>query len=140
MICENDQHRFNLLHLSAIFNYLMGLIEIEGMKFYAYHGHFDAEQVVGNNFEVNVRLKTRCSKAAQSDKLQDALNYQAVYECIQREMQQPSALLENVAQRILDALFAEFPPLKKAQLKISKMNPPMGGEIERVSVTLSQKA
>jgi len=140
MICENGQHPFKLLHLPAIFNYLMGLIEIEGMKFYAYHGHFDAEQVVGNNFEVNVQLKTSCRKAAKSDKLDDALNYQAVYECIKREMQIPSALLENVAQRILDALYAEFPPIKKARIKISKMNPPMGGEIERVSVTLSRKA
>ncbi len=118
----------------------MGRIDIEGMKFYAYHGHFDAEQVVGNSFEVNVQLKTDCRKAAESDKLEDALNYQAVYECIKHQMQTPSALLENVAQRILDALYAEFPSIKKARIKISKMNPPMGGEIERVSVTLSRKA
>lgn len=116
----------------------MGVIEIEGMKFYAYHGHFKAEQVVGNYFEVYVRLETDCSKAAKSDKLDDALNYQAVYESIQKQMQIKSALLENVAERILDALYAEFPSIEKARLKLSKMNPPMGGEIERVSVTLER--
>ncbi|MCK3686328.1 dihydroneopterin aldolase [Maribellus sp. YY47] len=116
----------------------MGVIEIEGMKFYAYHGHFAAEQIVGNNFEAYVRIETNCSKAGLSDNLDDALNYQAVYETIQKEMQIKSALLENVAFRILDALYAQFPVIEKAKIKISKMNPPMGGEMERVSVTLER--
>ncbi|WP_347838635.1 dihydroneopterin aldolase [uncultured Draconibacterium sp.] len=116
----------------------MGVIEIEGMKFYAYHGHFAAEQVVGNNFEVYVRLEANCNAAAQSDKLEDALNYQAVYETIKDVMQIKSALLENVAQRILDALYERYPEINHARLKVSKMNPPMGGEIERVSVTLER--
>ncbi len=114
----------------------MGVIEIEGMKFYAYHGHFAAEQVVGNNFEVNIRIEAECEAAAENDNLEDALNYQAVYETIKAEMQIKSALLENVAKRILDALYERFPATKKVSVKISKMNPPMGGEIERVSVTL----
>ena len=50
MICENDRHDLKLLLLFPIFNQCMGVIEIEGMKFYAYHGHFKAEQVVGNWF------------------------------------------------------------------------------------------
>jgi len=116
----------------------MGVIEIEGMKFYAYHGHFAAEQVVGNNFEVYIRLETDCHAAAQSDSLDDALNYQAVYETIKEVMQIKSSLLENVAKRILDTLYAKFSAIEKAKIKISKMNPPMGGEIERVSVTLER--
>ena len=117
----------------------MGLIEIEGMHFYAYHGHFEAEQIVGNDFIVDLQLKTNCSKAALSDDLNDALNYQAVYALVQKEMTIKSRLLENVANRILNALFSEFPTLKNAKIKVSKMNPPMGGEIEKVSVTLSKK-
>ncbi|MDX8338602.1 dihydroneopterin aldolase [Draconibacterium sp. IB214405] len=116
----------------------MGVIEIEGMKFYAYHGHFAAEQIVGNNFEVYVRLETNCVAAAESDNLDDALNYQAVYETIKEVMQEKSALLENVSKRILDALYDRFPKIEKARIKISKMNPPMGGEMERVSVTLER--
>lgn len=116
----------------------MGIIEIEGMKFYAYHGHFAAEQVVGNNFEVNIRLEADCDSAALSDNLDDALNYQAVYETIKEEMQINSALLEHVAKRILDSIYQKFPATKKACVKISKMNPPMGGEIEKVSVTLER--
>ncbi len=116
----------------------MGLIEIEGMEFYAYHGHFEAEQIVGNTFLLDISLETDCSTAAQSDNLNDALNYQSVYELIKEEMKINSSLLENVAQRILDSLHKQFPAIQKATLKISKMNPPMGGQIKKVSVTLSK--
>lgn len=115
----------------------MGVIEIEGMHFYAYHGHFEAERLVGNEFSVDVVLETDCTAASVSDDLSDALNYQAVYDIIKKEMQVKSRLLEHVARRILDALSAEFPSIQKAKIKVSKLNPPMGGEIEKVSVTLS---
>jgi dihydroneopterin aldolase len=116
----------------------MGLIEIEGMRFYAYHGHFPAEQLVGNNFEVNLQIKTNCSKAAQSDKLSDALNYQKVYELVKAEMSIASKLLEHLAQRIIDCLYQSFPEIEWLSVKISKLNPPMGGEIEKVSVRLTR--
>lgn len=115
----------------------MGIIEIEGMKFYAFHGHFEAEQIVGNNFSVDLKLETDCNKAAVSDNLDDALNYQVVYEIVKNEMEKPSKLLENVAKRILDSLKDHFTSIIYVSVKISKMNPPMGGEIEKVSVTLS---
>jgi len=116
----------------------MGRIQIEGMHFYAYHGHFEAEQIVGNAFNVDLALETNCDEAAKSDDLKDALNYQAAYEIIQKEMMQKSRLLENVAKRILDALYISFPAIEKATVKVSKLNPPMGGQIEKVSVTLSR--
>jgi dihydroneopterin aldolase len=116
----------------------MGLIEIEGMQFYAYHGHFEAERIVGNNFELSVKIETNCTAAAISDNLTDALNYQEVYLLIKSEMEKTSHLLENVAQRILDSLFSKFNEIQKASIKVSKLNPPMGGEIGKVSVTLSK--
>lgn len=114
----------------------MGLIEIEGMHFYAWHGHFEVEQKVGNDFWVDVSIETDCSAAAASDKLDDALNYQAVYDIVKREMQITSKLLENVAGRIIDSLYHSFPEIEKAKIKISKLNPPMGGQIKKASVTL----
>ena len=117
----------------------MGLIEIEGMKFYSYHGHFEAEQIVGNEFLVDLTLKTDCNVAARTDDLNHALNYQTVYELVKQEMAKPSRLLENVAKRILDALYDSFNTIAEAKVKVSKLNPPMGGEIEKVSVTLWKK-
>ncbi|QZT35761.1 dihydroneopterin aldolase [Halosquirtibacter xylanolyticus] len=113
-----------------------GVIEIEDMYFHAYHGHFEEEQVVGNNFIVYAHIETDCLAASKSDELDDALNYLKAYELIQEEMQIPSKLLEHVTGRILDRLYGEFgDQIKKVKIKVSKLNPPMGGQIGSVSVT-----
>lgn len=116
----------------------MGKIEIEGMEFYAYHGHYAEEQIVGNRFLVDLSIETECEKAAQSDQLEDALNYLTVYQLIRKEMQIKSNLLENVAGRILDQLYRQCKGIERARVKISKLNPPMGGQISRVSVTMER--
>lgn len=114
----------------------MALIEIEGMDFYAFHGHFDVEKVAGNRFLVNLKIEADCSTAAQSDRLEDTLNYQIAYLIVKEEMSIPSDLLEHVCQRIINRIKSEFPEAQKVTVKVSKMNPPMGGQIERVSVAL----
>lgn len=116
----------------------MGIIEIEGMEFYAYHGHFKQEQVVGNKFLVNISIETDCDKAGVSDNLQDALDYQKVYHLIKEEMEENSFLLEHICTRILDRLYSEFTTIQNATIKVSKINPPMGGQIKKVSVTMSR--
>lgn len=114
----------------------MALIEIEGMEFYAFHGHFEVEKIAGNRFLVNLKIETDCSKAGQSDKLEDTLDYQKVYLAVQEEMAIPSDLLEHVAQRIISRIKTEFQEAERITVKVSKMNPPMGGQIRKVSVTM----
>jgi 7,8-dihydroneopterin aldolase/epimerase/oxygenase len=116
----------------------MGIIELEGMEFYAYHGFFKSERIVGNRFEVNISIETDCDKAAQSDRLLDALNYEAIYLLVKEEMHQRSHLLENVAGRILTRIHTEFKGVGKVIVKISKTRPAMGGHIKAVSVTLER--
>lgn len=115
-----------------------GILEIEGMEFFAYHGCFEAEQIVGNKFIVYACLRYTCDKAAVSDNIQDALSYQTAYEIIAKEMMQNSHLLENVATRMINALYDFFPQLKYVKIKISKLNPPLGGKISNTSVTLEK--
>ncbi|MCX6326563.1 MAG: dihydroneopterin aldolase [Bacteroidia bacterium] len=116
----------------------MGTIRIEDMEFYSFHGHFKEERIVGNKFLVDVNIETDMTMAAESDNLKDAVNYQRVYEIIKQQMDHKSHLLENIAGRILDAIYAEMDGIKKATVKVSKMNPPMGGKIGSVSVVLSR--
>jgi len=114
----------------------MSLIEIEGMEFYAYHGHFEVEKVVGNRFLVDLKIEADLSKAGQTDKLADTLDYQKAYLVVKEEMAVSSDLLEHVCQRIISRIKIKFPEVQKATVKVSKMNPPMGGQIEKVSVTM----
>ena len=115
-----------------------GSIEIEGMEFYAYHGCFEAEQIVGNKFSVYACIRYDCQKAAQSDRIVDALSYQTAYEIIAREMMKTSHLLENVASRMIEAIYAAFPQALYVKIKISKLNPPIGGKVGGTSVTLEK--
>ena len=119
-------------------NKTKGIIEIEQMQFTAYHGHFPAEQIVGNQFEVYLYMECDCDAAGASDMLDDALNYQRAYELVKEQMLIPSKLLEHVCTRTLDTLYANFQNLDFAKVKISKLNPPMGGQIGRVSVKMSR--
>ncbi len=116
----------------------MGLIQIENMEFYSFHGHFREERIVGNRFVVNLTLETDMKTPAQSDNLRDALNYQRAYEIVKQQMEIKSYLLENIAGRILDALYSEMKGIQKATIKVSKLNPPMGGKIGSVSVTMTR--
>jgi 7,8-dihydroneopterin aldolase/epimerase/oxygenase len=116
----------------------MGLIHIEGMEFYAFHGHFKEEQIVGNKFMVDMSIETDMEKPMMSDSLKDAVNYQKAYEIVKQQMEKKSHLLEHIAGRILDALYAEMTGIKRITVKVSKLNPPIGGKINSVSVVVSK--
>ncbi|NSW93987.1 MAG: dihydroneopterin aldolase, partial [Bacteroidales bacterium] len=86
----------------------MGLIQIEDMEFYAFHGHYREEQKVGNKFLVNLSIETDMTIPSKSDNLRDAVNYQRAYEIVRAEMGKKSYLLENIAGRIINALYSEL--------------------------------
>ncbi len=114
----------------------MAQIEIENMEFYAYHGHFEAEQVVGNRFIVNLSIETDVSQAAVTDELTDTVDYQELYNIIDEEMKKTSKLIENVAHRIMERIKSSYPEIKKAVLKLSKLNPPLKGKTDKVSIVM----
>ncbi len=117
----------------------MGLIQIEGMEFYAYHGHFEEERIVGNDFIIDLTIETNLEPAACSDQIEDAVNYQEIYNIVKEEMKVKSALLENIADRIINAIYIEFADqVEFAKVKVSKMNPPLNGKIRNVSIIMSR--
>ena len=116
----------------------MGLIHLEEMEFYAFHGHYKEEQIVGNRFLVDLKIETDMTTPADTDELEDAVNYQKAYMLVQEEMKKKSKLLENIAKRILDAIYQEFSSVQKATVTIRKMNPPVGGKMRCIGVSLSR--
>lgn len=117
----------------------MARIKLEKMQFFAHHGHFDEEQLVGANYELSLTLHLDCSKPGETDELEDTLNYQKVYDVVKREMKIKSRLIEHVSQRIVKALFHQFKQIQELELSFSKMNPPLGGQVERVTIVLSEQ-
>ena len=116
----------------------MGKIQLENMEFYSYHGCFKEEQIIGTKFVVDLEIETDTTKAEVSDHLTDTLNYQEIYHVIKKEMEQKSHLLEHVARRIIDSVQAAFPGINHIRVKVSKLNPPVGGKMQQVSMVLEQ--
>ena len=114
----------------------MSKISLEQMEFYAYHGCFKEEQIIGPDFLVDLFLETDTETAEKSDDLADTVNYQEVYLLVKKEMEIKSKLLEHVGRRILHAVKNQYPLVHGAEIKISKMNPPLGGKMKSVSLTM----
>lgn len=115
---------------------LLTTIELENMEFYAFHGHYTEEQVVGNRFRVDFSFEVDSQSSAATDSLDTTVSYLDVYECIKEQMAIPSHLLEHVASRIIAAIKERFPTIITMSLKIAKLAPPLGGQVKRVSVTI----
>ena len=107
------------------------------MRFYAYHGVGRQEQIVGNHFTVDLELSLEASKAIRHDNLDGTINYATVFDEVDHEMQRPSALLEHIAGRIAQRLFASHPLLEAIVLTVTKDYPPISGEISQTSFALS---
>jgi dihydroneopterin aldolase len=116
----------------------MHQVLIENAVFHAKHGLFEEENVIGGKFEVSVKLDTNFEKAAKFDDLHGTINYAAVYDLIKEEVDRPSKLIENLAQRIIDRIKQEFKKVDKIYLKVSKYNPPISGEVGKVSVVIEE--
>jgi len=116
----------------------MAQLVLENMEFYAYHGHYSEENIIGGRFQVDVIIDTDISKAALSDDLKDAVDYSRVYELVKQEMQQVSHLVEHIAGRIADAIRAEFNQAAQVTVTVSKLNPQVGGKMGRFSVTITK--
>lgn len=115
---------------------MQSYISLENIRLYAYHGVFPQETKVGNNFVIDIKVKVNVVKATESDSLNDTVSYATIYEIIKREMEIPSKLIEHVAGRIISALKSELPQIEKVELKLSKLTPPFGGQVESASIIL----
>ena len=104
------------------------------VRFYAFHGVMPQERSVGGEFLVSVKVGYPLEKAMSSDDVADTLNYAALYELVKKEMMQPSGLLEQVMGRIVEAREKAFPEVASVEVKIKKVNPPMGSDCKGAEV------
>ena len=116
----------------------MGIIALEGLQFYAFHGFYEAEQLIGGYYTVDVYLEVDFNAAAQKDELDGTINYETVYRVIKLEMQKKTKLIEALGQRIINRLKGLFENLKAVRLRIYKKNPPIGAKVEHSYVELSE--
>lgn len=117
----------------------MNRILVEGISVYAYHGCLEEEGKIGANYLVDVTMETDFSEAAKTDDLSKTIDYVTVYNIVRTQMGIRSKLIEHVGQRIVDELKKELKGLKKIIVKVTKLNPPMNGNVEKVSIVIESK-
>lgn len=116
-----------------------GTITLEELEFFAYHGLFQEERKIGNKYSINLTIETDFSDAATEDKFSATVDYGALYKTIEQIMQQPTKLLENIAYKIIQTIFNNFPQILSAEVSVAKHNPPVGGVCKWAKVQLKQK-
>ncbi len=116
----------------------VGLIELKNIKIYAYHGCLVEEKKIGSDYRVDLKVKADLTKSAISDRLADTVDYVHLNHIVKEEMAIRSKLLEHAAERILIRILDELHLVKKATIKVSKINPPIGGNVEKVTIIRSK--
>ncbi len=117
----------------------MSTIRLKNIKIYAFHGCMEEEGKIGSDYLVNLSVKSDLDKAAKSDRLSDTVDYVLLQKIVKVEMAVRSKLLEHVGSRIIKSIFNQVPLAKSIKVTVSKLNPPIGGDVEEVSVTMKSK-
>ena len=116
----------------------MGKIILKNIRIFAFHGCLVEESKIGSDYLVNLTVNTDLNTSAISDNLYDTVDYVHLNQIIKEEMAIRSALLEHVAKRILDRIFNEATTVTYAKVSVSKLNPPIGGDVEAVTIVMEK--
>ena len=117
----------------------MSTIRLKNIKIYAFHGCLLEEGQIGSDYLVNLSVRGNLKKAISSDNLKDTIDYVVLQRIVAEEMEIRSKLLEHVGQRIINKVLLKAPLVNYVKVTVSKVNPPIGGDVAEVSVTLSAK-
>tara|TARA_R110002124_G_scaffold17532_3_gene73343 strand:- start:211396 stop:211761 length:366 start_codon:yes stop_codon:yes gene_type:complete len=117
----------------------MGTIRLKNIKIYAFHGCLVEEGKIGSDYLVNLSVKANLKKAAKTDELSDTVDYVHLQKIVKDQMATRSKLLEHVGKRIIEAIFNEVEMVNSVKIKVAKVNPPIGGDVAEVSVTLEEE-
>ncbi|MDG3583359.1 MULTISPECIES: dihydroneopterin aldolase [Galbibacter] len=115
----------------------MGIIKVTNIQVYAYHGCLVEEGKIGSDYRVDVEVKANLQPSAASDQLKDTVDYVQINRIVKEEMAIRSKLLEHVAKRIIDRILEEIAIADQATVEVSKINPPIGGNVEQVTIQMT---
>ena len=117
----------------------MSTIRLKNIKIYAFHGCMIEEGQIGSDYLVNISVKANLNKAAETDDLHDTVDYVHIQKIVKDEMAIRSKLLEHVGKRIIDTVFQQIKMVDEVKVTVAKVNPPIGGDVAEVSVTMNAK-
>ena len=118
---------------------IMGIIKVSNIQIYAYHGCLEEEGKIGSDYRVDITVNADLQKAARTDALNDTVDYVHINNIVKEEMAIRSKLLEHAALRILQRILDEITMVETATIAVSKINPPIGGNVAQVTVEMTKE-
>jgi dihydroneopterin aldolase len=116
----------------------MGLITVEGIRVFGYHGHLSEEAVLGGHFVINVWVEVDTSEVEKTDDLNHTVDYVKIIDIVKEQMAIRADMIEVPAKRIVDAIL----PLNKVQkvtVEVEKVLPPIDASFDKISVTSQEE-
>ncbi len=110
-------------------------IALEDMHFYAFHGFYEEERKMGNDFYLTVSCDVDSFDSSDDD-INDTLNYEDLYLLCSRQMKDTQLLLETVAARILDEIKTHWKNISSATVVLKKATPQLGGRVKYSVITM----
>jgi dihydroneopterin aldolase len=116
----------------------MGTIKLKNIRTFSFHGCLEEEGKIGSDYTVDLEVKSDLKKSSLSDDLQDTVDYVHLNKIVVEEMNIRAKLLEHVAHRIIVRTFKEIPSVSRIKVAVSKINPPIGGDVELVTIEIEE--
>ncbi len=117
----------------------MGIIKLTNIRTFSYHGCLEEEAKIGSNYSVDLTIKTNLEPSSKTDELTDTVDYVDLNRIVVEEMAIRAKLLEHVAKRIIDRILKELQMVTKIEVEVTKLNPPIGGDVEGVTIIMKKK-
>jgi len=114
----------------------LGIIRLKKIKVYAFHGCLIEEGRIGSEYLVDLKARASLAEASNTDELKDTVDYVHLNRIVKEEMAVRSKLLEHVGKRIIERIFSELLLVNEVKVKVSKVNPPIGGNVAEVVVVM----
>jgi dihydroneopterin aldolase len=113
-------------------------IEVVGIELLGYHGVLEKERRQGQRFVVDVWLDTADERAAETDAIDDAVDYRDVVAVV-REVSEGNAyhLLEALASVIAERLL-ELSRVASVRVRVRKPDVELELPVEHVAVTVER--
>ncbi|MHA3788510.1 dihydroneopterin aldolase [Flavobacterium hauense] len=116
----------------------MDIIKLKNIRTFSYHGCLVEESKIGSDYSVDLEIKADLKQSMQTDELADTVDYVHLNKIVAEEMAIRSKLLEHVAKRIVDRVFNEIPMVMNVVVGVSKINPPIGGDVQAVTIEIEE--
>ena len=113
----------------------MGLITVEGIRVFAYHGHLPEEKKLGGHFIVSVWVTANTSEVERTDDLSDTVDYVKIIDTVKAQMKIRSKMIEHPAKRIVDVILS-LDKVQKVKVEVEKIQPPISATFDKISVTI----